>query len=99
MITNILSNSEIEKTRLAFETAGTIKGAAKLLGIAHRTMQHRMKYVKTDIQPKFTAPELPSSLPSIEELLEQRTAQGDRSIAADEARHLEHLLNQYQLRS
>jgi hypothetical protein len=82
-----LGKEEIERTRLAFQTAGTIKGAARLLGIAHRTMQHRMKYVRED-KPKFTAPELPSSLPSIEELLEQRTAQGDRSIASDEARHL-----------
>ena len=82
-----LGKDEIERTRLAFQTAGSIKGAARMLGIAHRTMQHRMKYIRED-KPKFTAPELPSSLPSIEELLEQRTAQGDRSLAADDARHL-----------
>jgi hypothetical protein len=87
MITNSLSQDDIEKTRLAYQTTGTIKGSAKMLGIAHRTMQHRMKYIRED-KPKFTAPELPSSLPSIEELLEQRTAQGDRSLAADDARHL-----------
>jgi hypothetical protein len=87
MITNFLSKGEIEQTKLAFEKAGTIKGAARILGIANRTMQHRMKYIRED-KPKFTAPELPSSLPSIEELLEQRTAQGDRSLAADDARHL-----------
>ena len=87
MITNSLSHDEIEKTRLAYQTTGTIKGSAKMLGIAHRTMQHRMKYIRED-KPKFTAPELPSSLPSIEELLEQRTAQGDRSLAAEDARHL-----------
>lgn len=85
MITKSLSKIEIEQTKLAFQKAGTIDGAAKILGIHRRTMQHRMKYVR---EPKFTTPELPSTLPSIEELLEQRTAQGDRSLAAEDARHL-----------
>lgn len=85
---NGIGQDEIERTRLAYDATGSIKGAAKMLGIARRTMQHRMKYVRDTATPKFTAPELPSSLPSIEELLDQRTAQGDRSLAADEARHL-----------
>ena len=91
-----LSDAEIKKTRIAFEATGNITQAANLLGISRRTMQHRLRCInnssginaETIIKQKFSVPELPSSLPSIEELLEARTAQGERSRTADEARHL-----------
>ena len=82
-----LSDQEVERTRQAYDQAGTITGAANLLGISRRAMQHRMRHLE-NAYPKFTAPKLPSSLPTIDELLEARTAQGDRSIAADDARTL-----------
>jgi len=83
-----LDQSVLEKSKQAFEATGNITKAAELLGISRRALQHRLRYINNPIQTKFTAPKLPSSLPTIEELLEARTAQGDRSIAADEARQL-----------
>ena len=83
-----LNEDELRKTKTAFEATGNITQAANLLGISRRAMQHRLRFINHPAQPKFNAPELPSSLPTIEELLEARTAQGERSIKADEARHL-----------
>ena len=85
---SILPNDELERTRQAYESCGSVTQAANALGISRRAMQHRIKHLKEPTGHKFTAPKLPSSLPSIDELLEMRTAQGDRSIAADEARNL-----------
>lgn len=82
-----LSDSEVERTRTAMAMGENITQAAKILGISRRAMQHRLRNLDRD-PPKFTAPQLPSTLPTIEELLEMRTAQGDRSISADEARSL-----------
>ena len=83
-----LPKDEVEKTKAAVEQYGNITQAANALGITRRALQHRLKRMKANGPPKFTAPELPSSLPTIEELLEARTAQGDRSLAADDARTL-----------
>lgn len=83
-----LTRDELERTRTALESYGNVTHAARNLGITRSALQHRMKLLKEAPKAKFTAPSLPSPLPTIEELLEMRTAQGDRSIAADEARNL-----------
>ena len=88
MTSSALDQSELEKTRQAYQSTRNVTQAANLLGISRRAMQHRMRHIQSEPVAKFTVPELPSSQPTIEELLEARTRQGDRSIAADEARRL-----------
>ena len=87
MITNVLTNDEIEKTKLAFATAGTIKGAARMLGIAHRTMQHRMKYIREG-NSRFYVPKLPSKDRTIDELIKDKIDEAKRSKEAAGAREL-----------
>ena len=83
-----LDEKEIERTKQAYHSTKNITHAAQLLGISRRAMQHRKKYFDQPVKSKFSVPNLPSSLPSIDELLERRTAQGDRSKVADDARQL-----------
>lgn len=85
-----LDQKELEKSRQIYQSTGNITKAAEILGISRRALQHRLKHIRSDnnVASKFTAPKLPTSLPTIDELLEARTKQGDRSIEADEARHL-----------
>jgi hypothetical protein len=86
---DVLTEEEREKTKRIYSQTGNITQSAEILGISRRAMQHRLNIInKKEANKKFTAPKLPTTLPTIEELLEQRTAQGDRSIAADEARKL-----------
>jgi hypothetical protein len=88
MPTPPLSPDEVAKTKSALQrNSWNISKAASELGIARATLHDRIKNNNL-VKKQFEAPRLPSALPTIEELLEQRTAAGDRSIEAEEARSL-----------
>jgi Bacterial regulatory protein, Fis family len=86
MASRPITRQEEDRTREALSRTDSITEAARVLGISRRALQHRIE--KLPKESRFTAPILPSARPSIEELLERRTAQGERSIAAGDARNL-----------
>lgn len=89
-----LSEEELERTRRVINDTRNgdgsinISEAARVLGIQRTTLQSRVRKYKIRDKLRFSVPELPSSLPTIDELLERRTTQGDRSLLADEAKNL-----------
>lgn len=89
MPTKPLTQEQLALTRAVLDRCGwNITQAATQLGINRSTLQHRIKLIGASSKSKFEAPLLPSALPTIDELLERRIAQGDRSLKADDARSL-----------
>jgi hypothetical protein len=94
MPTPPLSDADVDKTQKAVDKTRNpdgsvnISAAARLIGIRRSTMQHRLKLYPALAQRRFSIAPLPSSMPSIDELLERRTRDGDRSLKADAARNL-----------
>lgn len=70
----------------AVRAHGSQAAAARALGLSETVVSHRMKEAATE--KPFEAPELPSELPTADELLARRAKQFRRKRVAREARHL-----------
>ena len=79
----------IRKVKAAVEAEGTIKGAARALGMERSTVYSYLSAAQSEpAPPPFEVPPLPDELPSADELLARRKKEFQRKHDAVEARHL-----------
>jgi hypothetical protein len=78
----------IEQIRAAIEACGNKRAAAAMLGIPESTLRGRLLRGDTKTEKPFEAPDLPSELPPIDELIDRRKKQYARKHEAEKARDL-----------
>jgi hypothetical protein len=88
-----LSPDLVQQTIALVTEHGSVLAAAKASGISRNTLQHRYVRCKQlldlpDQPPTFEVPELPTELPTAEELIARRSKQFSRKRDAKDARHL-----------
>src|SRR5688572_16812196 len=80
-----LTPEQLAESVATVRAAGSISAAARQMGISRATLQHRIRLAP---EKPFEAPELPSELPTAEELLVRRSKQFLRKQTARDARAL-----------
>jgi hypothetical protein len=84
-----LNDAEKREALAAFEQHGSVTEAALALGLPRKTFETRLRGAQLQPPPQmFIAPELPSELPTADELLARRSKQFARKRQAIEAREL-----------
>jgi hypothetical protein len=91
-----ISTKDQEDTLAAYQEAGTIAGAAHLLGLSRTTMQSRIKVLKNAgvigvsaaNEPEFSYPEIPPVNLSVEDLVARRKLQYEQKKKHEDASKL-----------
>jgi len=93
MATPKLDTEIMKRAVVAYHQHGTVTEAAKALGLARGTFEHQyrqalIKGVTLEQTREFEVDDLPSELPTAEELLKRRRDQFKKKAAAESAREL-----------
>ncbi|GAN79830.1 hypothetical protein [Acidocella aminolytica] len=86
-----VSADALTAARNALAEYGSLRKAAAALGIPHTTLQSRIAMAERKLEREetgFDMPELPSTLPTAQALIERRKAEFERVDAAKQARRL-----------
>lgn len=82
-----LSDAERQRTAEAYQRTGSLRASAQELGISITGVRKRLAVIDR-LKKEFTVEDLPSELPTADELLQRRADQFARKRTAKDARHL-----------